>query len=61
MIARLLAVASVEDKTTHWRYRREIPTNALFYFQKRRFKVLVTTDLASRGIHVRDVAHVINY
>jgi hypothetical protein len=61
MIVRLLAVASVEDKTTHWRYRRGIPTHAVFYFQKRRFKVLVTTDLASSGNHVRDVAHVINY
>ena len=33
----------------------------MLYFQKRRFKVLVTTDLASSGIHLRDVAHVINY
>lgn len=36
-------------------------TSALDGFDGGRFKVLVATDLASRGIHVRDVAHVINY
>ena len=30
-------------------------------FQQGRFRVLVATDLASRGIHVQDIAHVINY
>jgi ATP-dependent RNA helicase RhlE len=34
---------------------------ALAGFQQGRFKVLVATDVASRGIHVQDVAHVINY
>ncbi len=34
---------------------------ALNGFDEGRFKVLVATDVASRGIHVRDVAHVINY
>jgi ATP-dependent RNA helicase RhlE len=36
-------------------------TSALHGFDGGRFKVLVATDLASRGLHVRDVAHVINY
>jgi ATP-dependent RNA helicase RhlE len=36
-------------------------TAALSGFQQGRFRVLVATDLASRGIHVDDVAHVINY
>jgi ATP-dependent RNA helicase RhlE len=36
-------------------------TSALDGFDGGRFQVLVATDLASRGIHVRDVAHVINY
>ncbi len=35
--------------------------NALNGFEEGRFKVLVATDVASRGIHVKDVAHVINY
>ncbi len=34
---------------------------ALSGFQKGRYRVLVATDLASRGIHVQDIAHVINY
>src|SRR5579863_8417526 len=34
---------------------------ALAGFQQGRFQILVATDLASRGIHVQDIAHVINY
>jgi ATP-dependent RNA helicase RhlE len=34
---------------------------ALSGFQQARFQVLVATDIASRGLHVDDVAHVINY
>jgi ATP-dependent RNA helicase RhlE len=34
---------------------------ALAGFQQGRFQVLVATDVAARGIHVGDVAHVINY
>jgi ATP-dependent RNA helicase RhlE len=34
---------------------------ALAAFQQGRFRVLVATDVASRGIHVQDIAHVINY
>lgn len=34
---------------------------ALTGFQEGRFQVLVATDIASRGLHVDDVAHVINY
>ena len=36
-------------------------TAALAGFQQGRFRILVATDLASRGIHVQDIAHVINY
>ncbi len=36
-------------------------TAALIGFQRGRYRVLVATDLASRGIHVQDIAHVINY
>jgi ATP-dependent RNA helicase RhlE len=34
---------------------------ALSGFQQGRFQVLVATDIAARGLHVDDVAHVINY
>ena len=36
-------------------------TAALLGFQQGRYRVMVATDLASRGIHVQDIAHVINY
>lgn len=36
-------------------------TAALGGFQKGRYRVLVATDLAARGIHVENIAHVINY
>jgi ATP-dependent RNA helicase RhlE len=36
-------------------------TSALTGFQQNRYRILVATDLASRGIHVEDIAHVINY
>ena len=35
--------------------------SALGAFQQGRVKILVATDVASRGIHVQDIAHVINY
>ena len=34
---------------------------ALSGFEQGKFKVLVATDVAARGIHVNNVAHVINY
>jgi ATP-dependent RNA helicase RhlE len=36
-------------------------TAALSGFRNGRYRVLVATDLASRGIHVANIAHVINY
>ena len=36
-------------------------TAALTAFQKGRVRVLVATDVASRGIHVENIAHVINF
>ncbi|HXU18759.1 MAG TPA: DEAD/DEAH box helicase [Terriglobales bacterium] len=35
--------------------------HALNGFQEGRYQVLVATDIAARGLHVDDVAHVINY
>lgn len=36
-------------------------TAALNGFQRGQYRVLVATDVAARGIHVHDIAHVINY
>ncbi len=35
--------------------------SALAGFQEGRYRILVATDVAARGVHVDDVAHVINY
>ena len=35
--------------------------SALSGFQDGRYRILVATDVASRGIHVQEIAHVINY
>ena len=35
-------------------------TAALTGFQRGQYSVLVATDVAARGIHVQDIAHVIN-
>ena len=36
-------------------------TAALAGFQQGRYRILIATDIAARGIHVQDIAHVINY
>jgi ATP-dependent RNA helicase RhlE len=36
-------------------------TAALAGFQRGNYRILVATDVASRGIHVQDIAHVINF
>jgi len=36
-------------------------TETLKAFKKGAYKILIATDLAARGLHVRDVTHVINY
>jgi ATP-dependent RNA helicase RhlE len=35
--------------------------SALAGFQDGRYRILVATDVAARGVHVNDIAHVINY
>ncbi len=36
-------------------------TDTLKAFKKGAYKILIATDLAARGLHVRDISHVINY
>jgi ATP-dependent RNA helicase RhlE len=47
--------------TIHGNRSQSQRTAALTGFQKGRYRVLVATDLASRGIHVQNIAHVVNY
>jgi ATP-dependent RNA helicase RhlE len=60
-LARNLARDGVATAVIHSGRSQSQRTAALGGFQRGHCRVLVATDLASRGIHVQDVAHVINF
>jgi len=60
-IAKSLSHRGVNATTIHGDRSQSQRIAALTGFQQGRFRVLVATDVASRGIHVEEIAHVINY
>jgi ATP-dependent RNA helicase RhlE len=60
-IAKALNRAGIHAGMIHGDRSQSQRTAALDAFQRGRSRVLVATDLAARGIHVEDIAHVINY
>jgi ATP-dependent RNA helicase RhlE len=60
-IAKGLSHAGIAAATIHGDRSQSQRTAALAGFQQGRFRVLVATDLAARGIHVQEITHVINY
>jgi ATP-dependent RNA helicase RhlE len=60
-IAKGLSHAGIAAATIHGDRSQSQRTAALVGFQQGRFRVLVATDLAARGIHVQEITHVINY
>src|SRR5882672_10060039 len=60
-LARNLAREGFTATMIHGDRSQSQRTAALMGFQQGRYRVMVATDLASRGIHVQDIAHVINY
>ena len=60
-IAKGLNREGIAAATIHGDRSQSQRTAALTGFQQGRIRVLVATDLASRGIHVQEIAHVINY
>jgi ATP-dependent RNA helicase RhlE len=60
-LARELAREGFTAAMIHGDRSQSQRNGALSGFQEGRFQVLVATDIASRGLHVDDVAHVINY
>jgi ATP-dependent RNA helicase RhlE len=60
-LARELAREGFNAAMIHGDRSQAQRNDALSGFQEGRFQVLVATDIASRGLHVDDVAHVINY
>ncbi len=60
-VARRLSKAGVQVALIHGDRSQSQRNRALEDFQKGRARVLVATDVASRGIHVDNIAQVINY
>lgn len=60
-ITRALTRLGINATMIHGGRSQSQRTAALAGFQQGRYRVLVATDVASRGIHVHNVAHVINY
>jgi ATP-dependent RNA helicase RhlE len=60
-IAKFLNWKGIEAGVIHGDRSQSQRTSALAEFQLGRCRVLVATDVASRGIHVENIAHVINY
>jgi ATP-dependent RNA helicase RhlE len=60
-IAKTLNRQGVNAAMIHGDRSQSQRTAALSGFQRGQYRVLVATDVAARGIHVQDIAHVINY
>ena len=60
-IAKFLNAKGIGATVIHGDRSQSQRNAALAAFQQGRCRVLVATDVASRGIHVENIAHVINY
>ncbi len=60
-LAKKLARAGHEATMIHGDRSQSQRTAALKGFQSGKYRVLVATDIAARGIHVDNIAHVVNY
>jgi ATP-dependent RNA helicase RhlE len=60
-IAKSLNCQGINAAMIHGDRSQSQRTAALNGFQRGQYRVLVATDVAARGIHVQDIAHVINY
>jgi ATP-dependent RNA helicase RhlE len=60
-LARRLADGGVKTAAIHGDRSQNRRNQALRGFQAGSYRVLVATDVASRGIHVDGIAHVVNY
>ncbi|MCK5327315.1 MAG: DEAD/DEAH box helicase [Candidatus Latescibacteria bacterium] len=60
-VVKKLSKAGIEGAAIHGNKSQPARTKALDGFKKGRFRVLVATDVAARGLDVDDITHVINY
>lgn len=47
--------------TLHSDYSQALRTKTLEDFRHKKYQILVATDIASRGLDIKDISHVINY
>jgi ATP-dependent RNA helicase RhlE len=60
-LAKKLAAGGVKSTAIHGDRSQNQRNSALKGFQDGQYRVLVATDVAARGIHVDNIAHVVNY
>jgi ATP-dependent RNA helicase DeaD len=60
-ICRQLNQHGIEAKYLHGGKSQTQRERTVREFQEGRFRILIATDVAARGLHVEDVSHVINY
>ena len=60
-VAKKLDAAGIHGAAIHGNKSQAARTRALDGFKRGRFRVLVATDVAARGLDVDDITHVINY
>jgi len=60
-LAKKLAFTGVKAAAIHGDRTQNQRNQALRGFQEGRYRVLVATDVAARGIHVDGISHVVNY
>jgi ATP-dependent RNA helicase RhlE len=53
--------AGIHGAAIHGNKSQQARTKALDWFKRDKFRVLVATDVAARGLDVDDITHVINY
>ncbi len=60
-LARKLSTNGVEAKCLHGDMSQNQRERVTADFRQKKFKVLVATDVAARGLHIDDITHVYNY
>lgn len=60
-LSKKLAVGGIRNATIHGDRTQNQRNQALNGFRDGRYRVLVATDVAARGIHVDNISHVVNY
>ncbi|HHO75675.1 MAG TPA: DEAD/DEAH box helicase [Deltaproteobacteria bacterium] len=61
LVVKKLEAAGIQGAAIHGNKSQSARTSALEGFRQGRFKVLVATDVAARGLDVDNITHVINY